>query len=169
MRRLLKKLLSPEKEEFEPDNYIDIKDSENDSLRWLNKEELYESAEAVPENIIDYSLDRFVTDGEISLEHFTEALEQADEVWKTYRERDKHQPRNISEREAFAYGAGAAGPEFLTNSPRYSTEVENEVEDTREKVENELEELYDSFETRRLMDSLLGPEETAQAEKIIKE
>ena len=169
MRRMLEKLRGTTEAEFNSDNYLDAKDSENEELKWLNEDELYETAEAMPESVVNYGVESFVRDGEFSLGQFTEALEEANQVWQTYREQDEHNPRTVSKKDAMAYGAGAADPSFITNSPRYSEEVEEEVNNATENMANQFEETHSTFDTQRMMRNLLGPEETAQAELILRD
>lgn len=168
MNRILEKLRDSEETEFESDNYIDLNDSENEELRWSNRDDLYEVAESVPESVVDYGVERFVQDGEFSLGQFTEALEKANELWISYRERDEHNPRTVSEREARAYGAGAADLSFITNSPRRSSRVEKEVDQITENMKRQFEGLHDNLDTQKMMSSLLGPEEIAQAELLLR-
>jgi hypothetical protein len=168
MNRLLEKLMGSEDTEFDPDSYLDQKDGESEELRWLNRDELYEVADAVPESVVDYGVDRFVRDGDFSLEHFTEALQEVNDVWESYRESEDHSPRTVSESEAMAYGAGGADMGFTTNAPKYSSEVDGEVSEAMENMSQRFEGLYDRFDTEKMVKSLLGSEEIAQAEVIVR-
>ena len=129
------------------------------------------SGTAVPEKNAEYALNRFVEDGPVSVEHFSQTLEDASDVWEAYLERDEHSPRDIDEDEAMAYGAGAAAASggFVTNSPRYSDEVEREVEEVTEKISDSLKSEYGSSVARELGRSLLGPEEIAEAETHLRD
>lgn len=119
---------------------------------------------AVPEKNVRYALNIMVEEGPVAVEDFNEALDGASEVWTEYLEKDEHNPREISQSEANAYGAGAAGAGFLSNAPRYSGEVEDSVKSYVEEVENSLGDEYEPRTARRLTEALLGAEEKAEAE-----
>ena len=123
---------------------------------------------AVPEKNVRYALNRMVEGGPVAVDDFNEALEGASEVWTEYLEKDEHNPREISQSEANAYGAGAAGAGFLSNAPRYSNEVEDSVNSYVEEVENSIGEEYKPGTVRKLTTALLGAEEKAEAELKIK-
>lgn len=160
MRHALKKDDTDSKENKTTDA-TEFMDETN--LDYADTESMVEET-AVPEKNVRYALNRMVEEGPVAVDDFNEVLEGASEVWTEYLQKDEHNPREISQSEANAYGAGAVGAEFLSNAPRYSEEVEDSVNSYVDDVENSIGDEYDAGTARKLTRALLGAEETAEAE-----
>lgn len=154
-------LLSRESEE-EPVEQTVSRFYDDTDLEFADTESLI-SGSTVPSKNARRALERYVKDGGVALEDFAYALEEASKVWEDYLENDDHNPRPISERQANAFAAGGAGPGFTSNAPAYSKEVEESVEEYRSEVESQLGENYDNLTASQLTESLISPEEKAEA------
>lgn len=148
---------------MDSDNFLDETDTEFVDREFLKTE----LAESVPEVNTEYALRRFVEDGDIALQDFVEALTAADDVWSEYLEADEHNPRELTERQLNAYGAGALGPTAFGNCPNYSGEVISSKKQYRDFVEDTVE--SNSERSSELAYSLLAPEGKAQAELYLEE
>lgn len=160
-----KMVSSEESDEEEKPELEDFVDETN--LDYVDTDYLLNETD-VPETNVRNALERFVEDGPVAIQHFAEVLEGASDVWSEYLEKDEHNPRKVTEREANAYGAGAE-PDILTNAPRYSKEVRASVEAYENSVKEELGDEYGAQTARRIASALLGAEERADAEMQIRE
>lgn len=159
---LLDKLLDRSDDDSKPEEDSVSLFYDDTSLDYADTENLV-SGSVVPVRNARRALERYVNQGEVSVEDFAYAVENASEVWEEYLEKEEHNPRRLSERDVDAFMAGAAGPGFSTNAPAYSSEVENQVDEYRSEVQEELEDSYGRFTAWSLAESLIEPEEVAEA------
>ena len=156
-------------DETEQDEKVELEEFMDETdLDYVDTDHMLNGTE-LPEKNVRYALTRFVEDGPVRAQDFAEVLEGASEVWSEYLEEEEHNPRTVSEREADAYGAGAAGPDLITNAPRYSEKVEESAQTYEQTVEETLDDEYGTGTARKIVSTLLGPEEKADAELQIRD